>query len=248
MTECAILQALFEGAVEEATVDRQRLLWYPHAWLFGYLTSKAELLSAAAASADFDESRRTSMQLYTQALSVACAGCAAVLLSYRQAVRKAILAIPGFCAFLMSSAASNRLKYRGQGHHCCTRRHVSTDEQLYKDIEEVLEGCSEAVAAVQATFRCLAFTTLLLLWDGICCYMEGRSKPATWIALVMRAAKKCSPEERDLSAHNDFHSDVMRRTQPLWKALKSEQLRPLFETPDVVSTAENGHSRKRQKR
>ena len=45
-------QALFEAAVAEATQGEQRLLWYPHAWLFGYLKSKAELLSAAAASTD----------------------------------------------------------------------------------------------------------------------------------------------------------------------------------------------------
>jgi hypothetical protein len=129
------------------------------------------------------------------------------------------------------------------------RRHVSTDEQLYKDIEEVLEGCCEAMAAGHPSIpsKCQALAALLLLWDGICCYMEGRSKPATWTNLVMRAAKQCSPYERSLAADVMYHSDVMRRSQPLWKALKSEQLRPLFETPDVANTAEDG-ARKRQKR
>jgi hypothetical protein len=78
-------QALFEAAVAEATVGEQRLLWYPHAWLFGYLKSKAELLSAAAASLDDEQLMLKSGHLYLKAFSVAHSGCTAVLRNYRQA-------------------------------------------------------------------------------------------------------------------------------------------------------------------
>ena len=65
--------------------------------------------------------------------------------------------------------------------------------------------------------------------------------------MLMRAAKKCSPDTRSSAANVTFHSEVMRTCQPLWRALKAEQLRPLFEVPDVVHNNED-IARKRQKR
>jgi len=64
--------------------------------------------------------------------------------------------------------------------------------------------------------------------------------------MLMRAAKKCSPDTRSTAAQSTLHSEVMRTSQPLWKALKAEQLRPLFEVPDVVHNEDI--ARKRQKR
>ena len=133
---------------------------------------------------------------------------------------------------------------RLRGDNC---RHASTDEQLYKDVEEVLEGCSELVSACGEAGRSNALSALLTLWDGICCYLEGRAKPATWINMLMRAAKKCNPDIRRSAANVAFHSGVMQTSQPLWKALKAEQLRPRFEVPDVVHNDEDV-ARKRQKR
>ena len=40
----------------------------------------------------------------------------------------------------------------------------------------------------------------LRLWDGICCYFEGKTKPASWIDQIMRAAKACSAEARQAAA------------------------------------------------
>ena len=132
-------------------------------------------------------------------------------------------------------------------HSVGVHRHASTDEQLYRDVEEVLEGCSELVAACGQATRSNALSALLTLWDGICCYLTGRAKPATWSNMLMRAARKCSPDMRSRAADATFHADIMRRSQPLWRALKTEQLQPLFETPDVAHNQEDG-ARKRQKR
>ena len=110
-----------------------------------------------------------------------------------------------------------------------------------------MEGCSDLVLACGEAGQSNALRALLILWDGICCYMEGRAKPATWVNMLMRAAKRCSPDLRSSAADVTLHSEVMRTSQPLWKALKAEQLRPLFEVPDVVHNSEDV-ARKRQKR
>lgn len=79
------LQALFQAAVDDATQSGQRMLWYPHAWLFGYLTSKAELLTDMATADDSALLRSKSEQLHMAALDMARGGCADVLRSYRHA-------------------------------------------------------------------------------------------------------------------------------------------------------------------
>ena len=79
-------QALFQAAAADASKNGQHVLWYPHAWLFGYMKSKAELLSEAAAADPNPLLESKSEQLRMAALEVARCSCAIVLRSYRHAV------------------------------------------------------------------------------------------------------------------------------------------------------------------
>ena len=92
----------------------------------------------------------------------------------------------------------------------CTR----TSRRCWKGAQRRWRYSTRPVAAMRSPL-------LLLLWDGICCYMEGRSKPAAWIDLVMRAAKKCSPEERNVAADVTYHSYVMRRRSAAVEGIKA---------------------------
>lgn len=79
-------------------------------------------------------------------------------------------------------------------------RHTSSDEQLFKDVEGVLEDSCAMVRDTAPSSQAEALKDLFRLWDGICCYFEGKPKPASWIDQLMRAAKACSAEARQAAA------------------------------------------------
>ena len=118
------------------------------------------------------------------------------------------------------------------------------DEQLYKDIEAVLDECFKdgltALAKAQPGGAPLQdpalLQPLLLLWDGICSLFAGRAKPSSWVAHLMRVAKLFTPEAREAAAAavaEHVSSGPMLTARPLWRELKPVPLKPLFESADV---------------
>lgn len=79
-------------------------------------------------------------------------------------------------------------------------RHTTSDEQLVKDVEGVLEDSCALIKGTAVSGQTDAMRSTFMLWDGICCYFEGRPKPASWIDQLMKAAKVCSAEARQLAA------------------------------------------------
>ena len=82
------------------------------------------------------------------------------------------------------------------------RRHSASDEQLVKDVEGVLEDSCALVKGTAVSGQTDALRNVMMLWDGICCYFEGRPKPSSWIDQLMRAAKACSAATRQSAAED----------------------------------------------
>ena len=86
--------------------------------------------------------------------------------------------------------------------HC---RYSSSDGELYKDVEGVLEGLCNAIGlwhghsgqllAEQGLAR-----GLLQLWDGICCLLSAQAKPNHWLQQLLKALKVIAPEARSTAA------------------------------------------------
>ena len=121
---------------------------------------------------------------------------------------------------------------------------LPADEQLYKDIEAVLDECFKdgltALAKAQPGGALLddpaLLQPMLLLWDGICSLFAGRAKPSGWVGILMRVAKLFSPEAREAAAaavEQHVSSGPMLAARPLWRDLKAVPLKPLFESADV---------------
>ncbi len=80
-------------------------------------------------------------------------------------------------------------------------RFSSSDGELYKDVEGVLEGLCNAIGlwhghsgqflAEEALAR-----GLLQLWDGICCLLSVQAKPHHWLQQLLKALKVFTPEAR----------------------------------------------------
>lgn len=85
-------------------------------------------------------------------------------------------------------------------------RHMTVDEQLYKDIEGVLEMMCDAIKNLHeqnggkelenSDFLKHLFEFL----DGISWYFSGKSRPTKWIGLVLKTVKLFSSECRAESA------------------------------------------------
>ena len=135
---------------------------------------------------------------------------------------------------------------------CTICRYTTTDEQLYKDIEGVLEqSCDMFKWQHQQSQQLIGHTqqliSMLEFWDGICHMYTGRAKPSHWIAHVLKALKLFTVEARASAASNaDTGSGVMSRAQELWVDLKAPRIRALFETADVENS--DGIASKRQRR
>ena len=129
---------------------------------------------------------------------------------------------------------------------------MTTDEQLYKDIEGVLEQSCDMFKwqhqqSQQLIGHTQQLTCMLEYWDGICHMYTGKAKPSHWIAQVLKTLKLFTVEARASAASNaDTSSDVMSRAQELWADLKAPRIRALFEIADVENS--NGIVSKRQRR
>lgn len=129
---------------------------------------------------------------------------------------------------------------------------MMTDEQLYKDIEGVLEQSCDMFKwqyqhSQQPICQTQQLSCLFECWDGICHMYMDKAKPSHWIAQLLKALKWFTPDARATAASNAVtHSDLMNRTQALWAELKSPRIRALFEIADVGIS--NGVASKRQRR
>lgn len=84
-------------------------------------------------------------------------------------------------------------------------RYSSSDGELYKDVEGVLEVLCNAIGlwhrhsgqllAEQGLAR-----GLLQLWDGICCLLSAQAKPDHWLQQLLKALKSFAPEARSTAA------------------------------------------------
>ncbi|RMZ54933.1 hypothetical protein APUTEX25_000450, partial [Auxenochlorella protothecoides] len=117
-------------------------------------------------------------------------------------------------------------------------RHAPTDDQLYKDIDELLRTVKSAADAAilhidaSALLTPLAVEHLLRFLDGLCLYYSGKPKPATWVATLLKVLASATPEARQTGASRAaaaMQSPTMRASMGLWWELKPRLLKPLFE-------------------
>jgi len=85
-------------------------------------------------------------------------------------------------------------------------RYSTECEQLYKDVEGVLEMVCETLLRLHkqpggvVSLDAEQFVPLLELWDGICGCWHGKPKPAAWRSLVFKVAKSLEPDTRGRAA------------------------------------------------
>lgn len=87
---------------------------------------------------------------------------------------------------------------------CCCR-FGKVDEQLHKDLEGVFEMACEIVKylAQRAPEQGLpgeVLVPVLELWDGVCWYWSGRSKPGSWLSALLKTARLFSAAARSEAA------------------------------------------------
>ena len=131
-------------------------------------------------------------------------------------------------------------------------RYMSTDEQLYKDIEGVLEQACDMFKWRHQHYKQLItqpeqLTCLLEFWDGVCHLYTGKAKPSHWVANLLKTLKLFTPFAREQAVSKaDISSAVMTKASVWWEELKAPRLKALFETADVADN--NVAANKRQKR
>ena len=135
---------------------------------------------------------------------------------------------------------------------CAMCRYMTTDEQLYKDLEGVLEQSFDMFKwrhqqSKQPLTQTQQLMSVLELWDGICHLYTGKTKPGHWISQLLKALKLFTPEARRQAAnHAEISSDLMGKAKCSWLELKAPKIRALFEIADVTDA--NGATNKRQRR
>lgn len=129
---------------------------------------------------------------------------------------------------------------------------MSTDEQLYKDLEGVLEQSFDMFKWQHQQSKQLLTQTqqlicLLELWDGVCHLYAGKTKPLHWTAQLLKALKLFTAEAREHAAnHAETSSALMGKAKCLWQELKAPKIKALFESADIADA--NGVTNKRQRR
>ena len=85
-------------------------------------------------------------------------------------------------------------------------RHATVDEQLYKDVDGVLEMIADAFKHYQQSIdgeeveEHGLLVSILELLDGICCYFCQKPKPTAWVNRFLKIAKAFSPAARESAA------------------------------------------------
>lgn len=131
-------------------------------------------------------------------------------------------------------------------------RYTTTDEQLYKDLEGVLEQACDMLAWQRQIKKGLIsdakhLTPLLEYWDGICCLFAGRTKPAHWVTRLLKAARLFSVDARTQAAKQAVViSEVMLKAQTLWGDMKGTKLKSLFEVADIADSQPLANKRQRR--
>ena len=129
---------------------------------------------------------------------------------------------------------------------------MTTDEQLYKDIEGVLEQSCDMLRwqhqhAGHLNGDPQHLACMFEFWDGVCHLYTGKTKPSHWVSQLLKASKLFLPEARANAARKArTSSDVMSKARDLWRDLKAPKIKALFETADIASA--NGVESKRQRR
>lgn len=128
---------------------------------------------------------------------------------------------------------------------------MNTDEQLYKDLEGVLEQAHDMFnwqhqQSNQLITQTQQLTNLYELWDGICHLYSGRSKPG-WVMQLLKMLKLFTREAREHAANEaQTCNDLMSKAKGLLGELKGPRIKALFETADIENA--NGVVNKRQRR
>lgn len=133
---------------------------------------------------------------------------------------------------------------------CC--RYATTDEQLYKDLEGVLEQACDMLAWQREAQQDLItdskhLVCLLEYWDGICYLFAGKSKPAHWVTRVLKAVRLFTVDARTQAATQAVaSSEVMLKAEVLWTDMKGTKLKSLFEVADIADNKVSAHKRQRR--
>ena len=131
--------------------------------------------------------------------------------------------------------------------------HQTNDEELYKDIEDIIGKMHEAMkmtANVLINNRCspsgpdnsqnnvVIFSAELLkavlqFWDNVCSFFTGKSKPVKWIKQMIQVSMHFDSESRSQAVQSaTFTSWCMQAAAPHLTDLKPRALLPLFEAAD----------------
>eukprot|EP00803_Ostreobium_quekettii_P004130 evm.model.scf_1618.2 EVM.evm.TU.scf_1618.2 scf_1618:7747-16451(-) len=127
-------------------------------------------------------------------------------------------------------------------------KYTGDDKQLHKDIEDVLQVCLDSMKLWRKAGTLHDFgsdhrwlTSVLELWDGICCLYSTRAKP--WVDKLMQFARLFNEDTRHTSAcvaNAKFFSKSMDDHRHLWGPLKPESIQGTFGMAEVVAVGE-GH-------
>lgn len=91
----------------------------------------------------------------------------------------------------------------------CVRRFTPQDEQLYRDVEGLIELLCNTLSALTKHQKQQGHSlpeqpaylaALLQLFDAACWFLKGRSKPANWVSCLFKVAKLFSTESRTSAA------------------------------------------------
>ena len=147
------------------------------------------------------------------------------------------------------------LSWVAKGSAVLTRYKFRTDdEELCKDLYDVLEECQEGTEWYCKLYGKDGFihdssllTPILTLWDGVCVYYAERAKPEKWVILLLKVAK-CFTEEarREAAEKAETRSSTMQKARHLWGALNPRVLKGVFSSADI-GIAEEGRAGKRSR-
>ncbi|GMH40486.1 hypothetical protein BSKO_08390 [Bryopsis sp. KO-2023] len=133
-----------------------------------------------------------------------------------------------------------------------TYRFASGDEQLYKDIEGLLEECVKAFEALQKFGGFDGgshwMKTMLEFLDAWCHLFDGGSVPSKWITMIIKIAKLIPQEHREKGARQaQVASPALQKSLTLWGSLRPSTIHQAFEVLQLDDQGEGRRKRRRQR-
>ena len=117
---------------------------------------------------------------------------------------------------------------------------------MYKDLEGVLEQACDALNT-NSQANADHIVALLEYWDGICHLFAGKTKPAHWVARLLKVLQRLPVDARtQAAAQASVSSQVMLKAKPMWAELKGPKLKALFEVADIADSHEIVTKRQRR--